>query len=206
VNDATWQQKLPPYLRARLPARAHHEAGHAVIAHLHGFTVTSITILPHVGGWFPHPTPGDYVFSPEHSTGGAVWIDEYETSPARNRGSLKRFLMHLFAGRLAQLKFDPASDVSGSAHDLAVIERLCQRVFRYPAEPPSAAAKAFHESLMNDLRAWRAAVEKETRSLLDREDVWAAVQSCAALLLERGTVPGEEMIEDLPEVLTPFPR
>ncbi len=171
-----------------LQLRAYHEAGHAVVAFLKGFTLTAVTIARHgdVGGTC------EYAFV----------IRRLRNEPRGRSGERPPSLRR--AARAAA-----AVDVAGSiAQDEATLRRgyvaldtktgLPLPLFAPGSEADEKAALRVAGWLYpgaDERRAFLRRIRTGTQRLLARPENWAAVEGLAALLVRARTVGGNRATE-----------
>lgn len=178
-----WQQQIEPALRKRLRATAYHEAGHAVVSHILGFKVRSVTVLPRS---FTKQECADLAthgfdrFAPGYT--------DVDYGAAEIRGQvtsllfLRPWVMSYVAGDRAQRKGSPADIRPADAeHDYLRIKHetarllgadAAQRVQRVTAERKTAATRAG-----NLFQAWPVPFTRATKSWMRRRQ-----ESCPELL------------------------
>lgn len=150
-----------------IAAAAYHEAGHAVMCHMLGVRLKSISV-----GW-------DELYGGETDHAklqyAGVPIDPKDT---RARLRLEKAIMLCMAGPLAQQKFAPAGTHGdyGGALDFDVAFRLALRSFR--SRKTAAAYLAF-------IQAWISQKWQEPR-------VWAAVERVARALIKDRKLSGHQ--------------
>lgn len=165
--------------------RAVHEAGHAVVALLRGFTLTRVSIARRgrIGGAceyrFRLPRPG---------------------APAAARRLARAGVAVALAGSVAQdveaaergfVAVDPRTGAPfrpfapGAGDDVRVARRFARRIYRSPEAQ----------------RAFFARMRSSTEHLLRRPEAWAAVHALARTLLETRTLCGDHATLDVVRAL-----
>lgn len=163
----------------KLQATAHHEAGHAVVAFLLGFRVTSATIVP----------GSDYAGMVVYRPRGKV---DLKSATAVMRIKAEDWIISILAGDIAQRRYDPRSSrhwhgTADRSHATDIALSLC-------GSGESATAYL----------AW---LSIRTKDMVHGR--WPIVEKIATLLLERKTISGDELraaILPAPRQLTKSPH
>jgi len=159
-----------PYAAKKLHAAAHHEAGHAVIAHLMGIPFKSIVVdhqpFPDT---FGAPALGTINFDREWPDFAAPGHPRFDRSRARDY--VARDVRMTLAGPLAESLYTHCwQDLPmNEGDDEFMAFELAELLYSQP--------KPQHE--------WVNRLRFQTLELLMRAEVWAAVKALASVLIER---------------------
>jgi hypothetical protein len=143
---------------------AYHEAGHAVIAHHLAEYPLEVSIKAESG-------LGAYCITPP------IQVDRCKARMPEEVVRLERAIQLLWAGHLAEERFTGSQNVVGACYDYDKITLLVALVRDTPDDC---------ESCEEQLRI-------QTFHMLQRPDVWRAVESVAAALLEQSSLFGEDV-------------
>jgi ATP-dependent Zn protease len=174
-----WQKGFQPELRRQLQANAYHESGHAAVGYACGFVVRKVTLQPRSMtreeyDALPHPA-GPFEAACAFGEADIDYSPAFVVGQPKNRSSLKLWVISMLAGELAQMKAKGVASGDGE-HDRAKVNCETMKLVSQEELDP------FLESM-----------KAQTQDLLDNKVIWAALRACAALLLKKGTITGDDL-------------
>jgi hypothetical protein len=164
---------------ARAEQTAYHEAAHAVVAHWYGFEIAEI-VIPDLDDEQTRPRICYYLSKDVNDAMNGV----VESLPFRHHVEAQSVLRVLFAGPLAQIKYE---DRRSSTFWIWITSAACDRA----AAGQLAKAMVDQESVPLLLRI----AEREARRLLRDPDIWRWVQALAAHLTPGTVLSGQRVAE-----------
>ena len=170
---------------------AYHEAGHAVISHVLGHPVTSLTIRPS-GISRTLGSVGCRV--PDGGEAAIAAVREGLAAPENGRHHLKDYLQFLLAGSVAEsVKF--YRDIPALGSDLfwsiRALEALYPEIKENRSDPSGLRAGTDGPSWQLRRRLWRA--RRKCRRILTRPEVWKWVEAVAEAALTYQSLNGDQI-------------
>jgi ATP-dependent Zn protease len=163
-----------------LRSTAYHEAGHAVVRYKLGLSVKAVSIVSddNSGGRSSHRPPGEW-FRPDIET------------DARHRRRIEDEVMCGWAGALAEERLGESSDKElevGAAQDVNTIVWFA----------------SYFTGSDYETEAYIEWLRRRTEGLLNRADVWPAIEAVAAALLEEHTLTGRQVRRIIDDAMEAF--